>query len=102
MAKHLVLAIAIALAACATPRATVSPTTTRPTFVRVVRARATAPRLDVLELPQAPLAEVVETGYPDPCARSARGPIDDRPKPEQPTPLALLVEPCKRTVFPSF
>jgi hypothetical protein len=45
------------------------------------------------------LAELVQTGYP---ARCTRGPIDDSPVPHGPIPLALLVEPCKRTAFPSF
>ncbi len=96
MAKHVVLAIV--LAGCATPRAT-----SRPVVVQVApRPHASASRSDVPDAPMPPLAEVVETGYPDPCATNHRKPIDDTPTSPYPTPLTLLDEPCKRTVFPAF
>jgi hypothetical protein len=56
--------------------------------------RPTAVRADPSTPTVMPLAEFVQTGYPDPCA--PRAPIDDAPR--RGTALTLMDRPCKRVV----
>ena len=91
MSKLLALALLLAGCAAYTAAPGVAPIAAhaQPTARPIVRA-------DPPTVTAMPLAEFVQTGYPDPCG--PRAPIDDAPR--RGTPLALTDRPCKRVVSP--